>query len=66
MVRGNRGSNNQVEFFRLDSARASNTGGAGLGLAIAQEIVHLHGGEITATSADEITCFSVRLPVKNR
>ncbi len=54
------------KFFRLDSARASNTGGAGLGLAIAQEIAHLHGGEITATSADEITCFSVRLPVKNR
>lgn len=54
------------KFFRLDSARASNTGGAGLGLAIAQEIVHLHGGEITASSADEITCFCVRLPVKNR
>jgi len=54
------------KFFRLDSARASNTGGAGLGLAIAQEIVHLHGGEITASSVDEITCFSVRLPVKNR
>ncbi len=54
------------KFFRLDSARASNTGGAGLGLAIAQEIAHLHGGEITASSADEITCFSVRLPVKNR
>ena len=54
------------KFFRLDSARASNTGGAGLGLAIAQEIVHLHGGEITASSANEITCFSVRLPVKNR
>ena len=54
------------KFFRLDSARASDTGGAGLGLAIAQEIAHLHGGEITASSADEITCFSVRLPVKNR
>ncbi len=54
------------KFFRLDSARASNTGGAGLGLAIAQEIAHLHGGEITASSADEITCFCVRLPVKNR
>lgn len=53
------------KFFRLDSARASNTGGAGLGLAIAQEIVHLHGGEITASSADEITCFCVRLPAKN-
>lgn len=50
------------KFFRLDSARTSNTGGAGLGLAIAQEIVHLHGGEIIATSANELTCFCVSLP----
>lgn len=50
------------KFFRLDSARATNTGGAGLGLAIAQEIAHLHGGEITASSADELTCFCVHLP----
>jgi len=50
------------KFFRLDSARTTNTGGAGLGLAIAQEIVRLHGGEITAASDDELTCFCVHLP----
>jgi signal transduction histidine kinase len=33
-------------FYRADTARSSNNGGAGLGLAIAQWIVDLHGGEI--------------------
>jgi signal transduction histidine kinase len=33
-------------FYRADLARASSDGGAGLGLAIAQWIVDLHGGEI--------------------
>jgi signal transduction histidine kinase len=33
-------------FYRADAARASNRGGAGLGLAIARWIVDLHGGEI--------------------
>jgi signal transduction histidine kinase len=33
-------------FYRADSARSSNDGGAGLGLAIAQWIVDLHGGDI--------------------
>ncbi len=33
-------------FYRADTARASSEGGAGLGLAIAQWIVDLHGGEI--------------------
>lgn len=50
------------KFFRLDEARRTNTGGAGLGLAIAKEIVNLHGGTITAESDREVTTFRVTLP----
>ncbi|MBE7722124.1 MAG: HAMP domain-containing histidine kinase [Lacrimispora celerecrescens] len=51
------------KFYRLDKARASNTGGAGLGLAIAKEIITMHGGTIMADSKDGITAFTVSLPV---
>lgn len=51
------------KFFRLDEARNTNTGGAGLGLAIAREIVNLHGGRLWAESADEVTSFIVELSV---
>ncbi len=50
------------QFFRLDSSRATNSGGAGLGLAIAKQITELHGGKISATSENEITRFCVKLP----
>ena len=50
------------QFFRLDSSRASRTGGAGLGLAIAKEIVQLHGGTISADSGNDRITFTVRLP----
>lgn len=50
------------KFYRLDEARTTNTGGAGLGLAIAKEIVEAHNGEIYAISKENITTFTVILP----
>jgi len=50
------------KFYRLDSARSTNTGGAGLGLAIAQEIVTAHHGKISVESNIENTIFTVKLP----
>ena len=51
------------KFYRLDAARSSATGGAGLGLAIAKDIISLHGGTIRAESDNGCTTFSVELPV---
>ena len=51
------------KFYRLDSARSADTGGAGLGLAIAKEIVTAHGGMISAESKPEYTVFTVKLPL---
>ena len=51
------------KFYRLDDARSTNSGGAGLGLAIAKEIVTLHGGSIMADSDNEVTRFTVELPL---
>lgn len=50
------------QFFRLDSSRASGSGGAGLGLAIAKEIVELHKGTIRASSRDGKIIFEIFLP----
>jgi signal transduction histidine kinase len=50
-------------FYRADKARRRR-GGAGLGLAIAKEIVVAHGGTITAESVVGLgSKFTVRLPI---
>lgn len=50
--------------YRTDRARSRNTGGAGLGLAIARWITEMHGGAITAESHMGIgSVFRVSLPI---
>ena len=50
------------KFYRVDYSRNTKLGGSGLGLAIAQEIIKLHGGEITVKSENEETSFTITLP----
>ena len=50
------------KFYRIDEARSTVTGGAGLGLAIAKEIIMLHGGTFSVESENSITIFTVTLP----
>jgi heavy metal sensor kinase len=55
-------------FYRADPARGSDSGGAGLGLSIAQWIAQQHGGEIAVESrTGRGSTFRVSLPMaKNR
>lgn len=52
-----------VRFYREETSRSRDTGGAGLGLAIVAEIVRLHRGTISVTSNDDNTTFSMVLPL---
>jgi two-component system sensor histidine kinase CpxA len=42
-----------VPFYRVADARDRQTGGTGIGLAIAERAVRLHGGTVTAANAPE-------------
>jgi len=51
-------------FYRLDESRARDTGGAGLGLAIAKWSIEAHGGKILLDSSPgNGSVFNIRLPV---
>jgi signal transduction histidine kinase len=49
-------------FVRMDASRSRETGGVGLGLAIARTIVRGHGGDITLQNRDPGLRVSIRLP----
>ena len=52
-----------ARFHRIEHARSRSNEGSGIGLALVKELVDLHGGRITADSADgRGTTFTVRLP----
>ena len=51
-------------FYRVDKSRTRVSGGAGLGLSIAQSIVHTHGGHMSVHSTlGKGTTFEVVLPL---
>lgn len=49
-------------FYRAEASRSRATGGTGLGLAIVKSIVDLHHGQVSVTSDDTQTVFTVVLP----
>ena len=49
------------KFYRADESRGTNSGGAGLGLAITKEIIQLHNGTISANSENETIEFVINL-----
>lgn len=50
-------------FYRMDSSRATATGGTGLGLPIAKAMVEAMSGKIWVESKDETITFFVSLPL---
>jgi PAS domain S-box-containing protein len=53
-------------FYRAQAQRVSEVAGSGLGLALAREVVRMHGGDITVESElDKGSKFTMTLPVSN-
>ena len=53
-------------FYRADKSRSRATGGAGLGLTIARQLVEAHGGHIWAESAEGVgSTFVFTLPLSD-
>ncbi len=53
-------------FVRLSEARDRSSGGYGLGLAIAERAIRLHGGHVSATNREGGgLCVSIQLPLRS-
>jgi two-component system sensor histidine kinase CpxA len=53
-----------LPFYRVDHARSPHTGGSGVGLAIAERAVKLHGGDLRAFNrAGSGATIRMRLPI---
>jgi signal transduction histidine kinase/DNA-binding response OmpR family regulator/Tfp pilus assembly protein PilF len=54
-------------FYQVDDSYTRKTQGTGIGLALAKELVELHGGVISvASKIGEGTCFTLTLPQKQK
>ena len=55
------------KFYRANDKRVNQISGSGLGLALAREVIRLHGGDITVDSElDQGSSFTLTLPVQNQ
>ena len=52
-------------FFRLDPSRNTDTGGTGLGLTIAKDIVQSHGGDLLLSEASPVSYTHLTLPTSD-
>ena len=50
-------------FYRADASRSRDTGGAGLGLAIASEIARAHSGNLALVPTERGATFRLTLPL---
>jgi signal transduction histidine kinase len=50
-------------FTRLEGSRSRDTGGAGLGLALARAIVEAHGGTLNLANREQGLRATMRLPL---
>ena len=51
-------------FYRVESSRNRGTGGIGLGLSLVKSVITWHEGEISVTSLNNETEFTINLPAE--